>query len=346
MHLRPLLLAIASLALPLTGLSQDSHPEAELTAPQTATQAPALAAPDFCANLPRPGNAGLRTVPVITDWFEVYEVSDGVYALVEPYQYQETISYLITGTERALLFDTGLGLVRLRPVVEQLTRLPVDVINSHTHYDHVGGNFEFDSILALDTPFTRANMAGFPAENLSTEVASEAFCKEPPVSDKESFHTRPWQATRFISDGEVLDLGGRKIQILQVPGHTPDALALFDQANRLMWSGDSYYDGGIWLFAAETDLDAYEQSLARLVALLPGVDWLLPAHNVARISPEKLAAVPAALQKVRSGNLTGTQEEWNTLVFEVDGVTIVTAQPILDGFKGDTSRGGYGFTEW
>lgn len=342
MHHRQLLLSLAFLILPVSGRGQDTPPDSTTAAPVAA-----LAAPDFCAVLPRPGNAVLPAVPVISEWFEVYEVADGVYALVEPYQYQETISYLITGARRAVLFDTGLGLVRLRPVVEQLTRLPVDVINSHTHYDHVGGNAEFNSILALDTPYTRANMAGFGAENLVTEVAPEAFCHEPPAgADKANFHTRPWQATRFVGDGEVLDLGGRQVEILQVPGHTPDALALFDRANGLLWTGDTYYDGGLWLFVAETDLDLYAHSLERLLALLPEVTWLLPAHNVARVSPEKLEAVPPALAKVRSGKLTGKKEEWQTLVFEVDGVTIVTAQPVLDGVKADTSAGGYGFTLW
>lgn len=349
MHFRQLLISLVFLSLLLTGHAQDTPvgTDAAATAAPAAAPAAALAAPDFCASLPRPGNAALPAVPVISDWFEVYEVADGVYALVEPYQYQETISYLITGTDRALLFDTGLGLVRIRPVVEQLTRLPVDVINSHTHYDHVGGNAEFDSILALDTPYTHANMAGFPAENLATEVAPTAFCHEPPAgTDKANFHTRAWQATRFVRDGEKLDLGGRQIEILQVPGHTPDALALFDRANGLLWTGDTYYDGGLWLFVAETDLDQYEHSLERLLALLPDVTWLLPAHNVARVSPDNLKAVPPALAQVRSGKLTGRKEEWQTLVFEVDGVTIVTAQPVLDGVKADTSRGGYGFTLW
>ncbi|MGH8035902.1 MAG: MBL fold metallo-hydrolase, partial [Lysobacterales bacterium] len=243
--------------------------------------------------------------------------------------------------------DTGLGLVHIRPVVEQLTRLPVDVLNSHTHYDHVGGNAEFDSILALDTVYTRANMAGTSAENLITEVAPEAFCKEPPAgTDTAGFHTRPWPATRFVVDGEVLDLGGRQVEILRVPGHTPDALALFDRANGLLWTGDTYYDGPLWLFVAETDLDQYEQSVTRLQALLPEVIWLLPSHNVARVNPEKLRAVLPALAKVRSGELTGCKAEWHTLEFEVDGVTIMTAQPILDGVKGDPSKGGYGFTKW
>jgi glyoxylase-like metal-dependent hydrolase (beta-lactamase superfamily II) len=114
-------------------------------------------------------------VQVTSDWFVVYRVSEGVFALVEPYQFQEAISYLIVGRERALMFDTGIGLVPIRPVVEQLTRLPVEVLNSHTHFDHVGGNAEFDRILALDTPYTRANMRGFTPDDLLGEVEPASF---------------------------------------------------------------------------------------------------------------------------------------------------------------------------
>ena len=124
-----------------------------------------VAAPEpvrWCDLLPRPANAALPRVRVASDWFEVYRAADGVFALVEPYQFQEAISYLIVGKDRALLFDSGLGLVPIRPVVEELTSLPVEVLNSHTHFDHVGGNAEFDRILALDTPYTLANSSRLP----------------------------------------------------------------------------------------------------------------------------------------------------------------------------------------
>jgi hypothetical protein len=65
----------------------------------------------LCASIPRPENATLPLSPVSGDWFQVYETADGVYAIVEPYQLQETISHLIVGQDRALLFDTGIGLV-------------------------------------------------------------------------------------------------------------------------------------------------------------------------------------------------------------------------------------------
>src|SRR3954468_10845259 len=180
--------------------TRDALPVASTTPP---------AADRWCDHLPRAGNAALPRVKVGTDWFEVYRVATGVFALVESRQFQETISYLIVGERGALLFDTGLGVVPIRPVVEELTSLPVRVLNSHTHYDHVGGNAEFGDILARDTPYTRANQRGFPHEELAGEGAAERFCGAPPPAlDTATFYTRPWKATRTVADGDTIDLGG------------------------------------------------------------------------------------------------------------------------------------------
>jgi len=146
----------------------------------------------WCDALPRPANAALETVDVGSDWYTVYRVEPGVFAIVEPRQFQEAISYLIVGTTRALLFDTGIGLVPLRPTVERLTTLPVTVLNSHTHFDHVGANAEFSEILAMDTPFTRANEQGRPHADLAGEVDATSFCGAPPpgASIPPTGHTR------------------------------------------------------------------------------------------------------------------------------------------------------------
>lgn len=177
-------------------------------------------------------------------------------------------------------------------MVEALTDLPVLVLNSHTHFDHVGGNYEFDEVLAIDSAYTRANMAGFPHADLAEEVAPKALCRgAPPGVDLDAYRGRPWAATRYVTDREAIDLGDRQIEVLHVPGHTPDAVALLDRQNRLMWTGDSYYDGGLWLFVPETHLDNYQQSINRLAKLSASVDFLLPAHNTARVGPTHLLAV-------------------------------------------------------
>ncbi len=84
-------------------------------------------------NLPRPIWRDYPTVKTLNPWFDVHQIRDGVFALYESGQQAEAISWLIVGSRQALLFDTGTGMGDIRSVVRQLTRLPVMVINSHSH---------------------------------------------------------------------------------------------------------------------------------------------------------------------------------------------------------------------
>ncbi len=131
--------------------------------------------PDWCRPLPRPEYKTLERVPVSDAWFEVYKPAPGVFAIYEPHQSEETIGYLITGTQRALLFDTGMGISDIKQVTAELTKLPVIVLNSHTHDDHVGGNWEFETIYGMDTDFTRTNAKG-SREDAQAEITPDQIC--------------------------------------------------------------------------------------------------------------------------------------------------------------------------
>src|SRR6059036_3330538 len=94
--------------------------------------------PEWCRALPRPEYKVLQRVPISDRWFEVYKVAPAVFAIYEPHQSEEVISYLIVGDKRAALFDTGMGISDLKKVTSEMTQLPIVVLNSHTHNDHVG----------------------------------------------------------------------------------------------------------------------------------------------------------------------------------------------------------------
>src|SRR5580765_2946871 len=116
--------------------------------------------PEWCKPLPRPEYNSIERVRVSDPWFEVYKPAVGVFAIYEPHQSEEVISYLIVGEKKALLFDTGMGISDIKKVVAELTGLPIIVLNSHTHDDHVGGNWEFTDVYGMDTDFTRKNAMG------------------------------------------------------------------------------------------------------------------------------------------------------------------------------------------
>jgi len=263
---------------------------------------PAVTRSAWCDRPLRPAYRELERVAVPGDWFAVFLVAPGVYAIHEPHQAQEVISYLIVGERQALLFDTGMGLAPIRPVVQRLTSLPVLVLNSHSHYDHVGGNAEFPAILGVDDAYARANADGWSHDAVASEVEPASVCLERlPGFDAAAYRVRPFRVTRAIDDGQAVDLGGRLLRVLRLPGHSPDSIALHEPERRLLWSGDTFYEGPIWLYFPGTDLVAYERSVARLAALAPSLDTVLPAHLTPVASPRRLVELREAFAEVRAG---------------------------------------------
>jgi glyoxylase-like metal-dependent hydrolase (beta-lactamase superfamily II) len=264
--------------------------------------------PEWCKKLPRAAYSKLERVPITDPWFEVYKIRPGVFAIYEPHQLEEVISYLIIGDEKAgggkaLLFDTGMGISNIQAVVAGLTRLPVSVVNSHTHNDHVGDNWRFSEVYGMDTDFTRTNVRGSTAD-AQAELASDEICGALPAGfDAKAYATKPFHITHWLHDGDKIELGGRTLKVIGTPGHTPDAIALLDEKNGLLFTGDSFYLGPIYLYRPETDLDAYIASVQKLAAMVPHLQLLLPAHNTPVADPSYLPKVVAAIQQVRRGEV-------------------------------------------
>ena len=284
--------------------------------------------PNWCKPLPRPEYKSLERITVTDPWFEVYKVTAGVFAIYEPHQSEETIGYLILGTDKAILFDTGMGISDVKKVVTELTKLPILVLNSHTHDDHVGGNWQFDTVLGMDTDFTRTNAKG-SREDAQAEIAPGEICSELPKGfDAKAYATKPWKISRTIHDGEKLNLGGRTIEVLSTPGHTPDAISLLDRANGLLFTGDTYYPAPIWLYRPETDFDAYATSIQRLAALVPQIKLVLGAHNIPFASPSILPTLVKAFAEVRAGKGSCKLPEHGQAVCTAEGISfLLLAKP-------------------
>ena len=268
--------------------------------------------PEWCRALPRPAYRTLEKISVPDKWFEVYRIRPGVFAIYEPHQQEEVISYLVLGTKKAVLFDTGMGISNIKKLVEHLTPLPVSVLNSHTHNDHVGDNWRFSDIYGMDTNFTRENAKGSKAD-AQEEVTADAICGELPVGfDAAAYATKPFHIAHWLHGGEKIDLGRRVLEVIATPGHTPDSIALLDAKNGLLFTGDTYYPGPIFLYRPETDLDGYEASIQKMAALAPRLKLLLPAHNVPVANPADLARVLVAMQQARSGKVKPTKngQKW------------------------------------
>ena len=229
------------------------------------------------------------------------------------------------GDKQALLFDTGMGIGDLRKVTAELTHLPIVVLNSHTHHDHVGGNWQFDTVFGMDTDFTRRNARG-SREAAQAEIAPGEICGHLPEGfDRHSYATRPWKITAFKHDGDRIDLGGRTLEIIATPGHTPDAICLLDRSAGLLFTGDTYYPGPIWLFGPETDLKAYGDSIQRLAALAPRIKIVLGAHNAPVAPPSVLPQLVSAFQAVRAGKIQSAETSAGKVTYKVNDISFVLA---------------------
>ena len=135
--------------------------------------------------------------------------------------------FLLAGNEKALLIDSGMNLRNAREIAESLTDLPVELLNTHADMDHIAGNGAF-----------------------------ETFWMHP---DEEPVYRRGGRGgvIRPLRDGDVLDLGGRELRIIHLPGHTPGSIAVLDVNNRVLISGDPIQaHGRIYMFGAHRDLKA------------------------------------------------------------------------------------------
>jgi glyoxylase-like metal-dependent hydrolase (beta-lactamase superfamily II) len=284
---------------------------------------------EWPAVLPRPGNRRLEHLPGVDPWFEVYRVSPGTFALVEPYHYEEPISYLILGREQAVLLDTGMGVANLRAEVERLNSaaIPVVVVNTHSHYDHLGDNHRFAQVWAFDDEHEIAAIErGKPAAECAEYLQPGWYIDLPAGFDPARYEIRPSHVTRRLHHGQVLDLGGRTLTVHHTPGHSPGSICLLDGQDRLLFTGDTFYPGMMYAHFPESDLSAYRRSIDYLVGLLGGVSQLCPAHNEAYVPKERLEQMQRAFDQIERGEAP-FEREAGARIYRFEGFGLMVPDP-------------------
>lgn len=260
--------------------------------------------------LPRPIHRELPRLDSLDPWFEIYQVSEGVFSLVEPYHYEETISYLITGEERAVLIDTGMGVADLRAEVENLTKLPVVMINSHWHWDHIGANYQFEEVWAFDNDFEVGKIErGMSVEECSAAgyLRPESLCRPLPAGfDPATYELRRSTVTHRLKHLEQVHLGGRVLVIHHTPGHSPGGICIYDTADRILFTGDVYYPGTMYANLDRSDFDVYYQTMRYLASLAPHIRSVSPSHNESRVLPAELIAAESGFREIVSGRAPHT----------------------------------------
>ena len=283
--------------------------------------------------LPRKSWERFKRIETGHPWFEVYELSHGVYAIYEPGQFQEVISYLAMGEEAAALIDTGYGMGDIKGLAEEITNLPLTVITTHTHVDHIGQNHLFERVAVYDHPFARDSAErGRDHESVKGALGEGMVWKPlPPTFNPETWSIPPFKVTRWLKDGDIIDLGERRLETYHIPGHSPDSICILDRTARYLWTGDIFYNAPIYLYSDTTDIDEFILSYEKMVDLFPHYDWLLPGHNETHVGKEILARVLNAARDIRDGRGGEYREQQRrgTMIrrYDYEGFAIIVKAP-------------------
>ena len=210
-------------------------------------------------------------------WLKATKVADKVWCIDD---HGGDNMYLVEGADRALLIDTGLGVARLGDFVRTLTRLPVTVVNTHGHPDHAGGNDQFPAVHAHPLDFDAIRAVGTKESRRPIlERSKQAAPAAPDLLSAEAAASLPAAELVPVGDGYVFDLGGRRLEVIEQPGHTPGEIVLLDAANRLLFTGDND-NTLVWLFLPTCrPLEVYLESLRRLKRRDGEFDTILPGHG-------------------------------------------------------------------
>jgi len=276
-------------------------------------------------------------VDVGDNWFEVIKLPYDVFAIIENGHVQEVCSFLIIGTEKAVLFDTGMGISDISAVVKQLTDLEITIVNSHTHFDHIGDDWRFPVIRVFKDDYAAGILKrGFSHWDVRYDADPELFSKDYPSGfDPTKYHIKPIEEERIhlLQDGDIINLGNRQLNVYHTPGHTQDGIMLYDRETKGLFTGDTFC-GLLFAFFVphfphygKSDLQDYEQTMKKMAKLVPFLDYLYPSHSPPLANPDILVDVASAFEMLKKGEAKFYYERLygeNRRVYEFNGFSIWT----------------------
>jgi carboxylesterase type B/glyoxylase-like metal-dependent hydrolase (beta-lactamase superfamily II) len=191
-------------------------------------------------------------------------------------------AYLVAGAKEALVIDSCTGQEGLREIVQQLVgNKPVKLALTHGHGDHSGGAKYFPEVYLHQAD----------APSIRPDVTAQR---------------------RFFDDGAAFDLGGKTLEVVAIPGHTPGSVAFFDRAGRYMMTGDGIGSTMVWMQISNLPLTTYLASVKKLEALNGGIDELYVGHHEqenVKLTTQYITDMRIVTEKVLDGTIETTPYE-------------------------------------
>lgn len=197
--------------------------------------------------------------------------------------------YLLEGSERALLIDAGESKADLAGCIEKLTDKPVDLVITHGHGDHAGGADQFPRVYM---------------SHKDLDILNSIFHLNLSKSNIQD-----------LQGGEVFDLGGCRIEVIALPGHTPGTVVLLDRERQLLFTSDALGSGTLWMqLPHSTPIEAYVNELRKLEQLVEDMDDLkvIVGHDCQRnlgYGRQYIKDVRTLAERIVSGETAGTPTE-------------------------------------
>ena len=242
-------------------------------------------------------------------YFVIHQITEYLYAIEEPSYYQGNFSYLMIGSEQALMFDAGASPEHdMTQVIKQLTDKPFAVLPSHLHFDHIGGLKFFERIYLpnLDCLHSFKDEAGL------YQIPDEFH-----LGSIDGFKPDPIQVEKMLDVGDVIDLGGISFQLLYAPGHSKDSIILYSDSLNICLLGDVLYPSELYV----GNVADYEKSLAYIQSMTNAETQFFGAHpfvtsQLPQISMAELELTLKVMQAIARGEAKVHKVEHSILVRE------------------------------
>ncbi|NIB40692.1 MBL fold metallo-hydrolase [Pseudomaricurvus alkylphenolicus] len=221
------------------------------------------------------------TIKIADKWFEIRKLGDGITHIWEPHVHPLVRCNIwhVRGSERDMLVDTGLGIASLKEAAREIFDKPLDVVTTHTHYDHIGGHCEFDNCTVheaeageLSSPDVEASLEGDAVKEFLDSIGQTGYEIEGDLIsqlpyegyDLKQYRVSPTKPTRIVKDGDTVDLGNRQFKIVHLPGHSPGSIGLWEASTKILFSGDAIYDGPLVDKLPGSNVEEYVETMYKL----------------------------------------------------------------------------------
>lgn len=234
-------------------------------------------------------------------WFAVNQIDNTTFAISEYGHWEKVHSYLLIGEEKAALIDTGLGIDNIKRITDQLTNLPIIVLTTHVHWDHIGSHGEFKNIYVHkdEEDWLVNGIKKLSIEQIRKDVSRDITIPTPETFNPDTYKPFQGNPTGLLNDGDEIEIGNRTLTIYHTPGHSPGHISIFDNCRGYLFTGDLLYDETpVYAFFPTTNPLELVQSLKK-ISDIPNVTKIFGGHNTIGLNASLLQEVKKAVEKLK-----------------------------------------------